>query len=286
MSSNNSKEINNTFKNQKRWNEVYGKNLLEVIAKDPERFNIENLWLSQSQKDLLAYLNFKIRGKKKPLRILDYGSGRGEFSIYLAKLGAEVVGIDIGEDLVKLATQVAAQNEVACTFVCGSIDDLPFDDASFDIVVGCAILHHLPKRGVQNAVSEAYRVLRPNGSAYFTEPIENSAFFDFLQNTISVGSPEAANYRPSILNKGAWQKHLAEADDRALSNKELVTAKGKFADVYFAYYGMFIRLQRLWRNATFGKLLAKLDHYATHPSSPIKKLSQSVLVRYEKGENN
>ncbi len=286
MSSNRIKEITNTFKDQKRWNEVYGKNLLDVIAADPERFNIENLWLTQNQKDLLAIINAKLQAQGKPLRVLDYGSGRGEFSIFLAKLGAVVVGIDIGEDLVKLATQVAKQNEVNCSFVCGSIDELPFEDSSFDVVVGCAILHHLPKQGVKRAISEAYRVLKPTGVAYFTEPIENSAFFDFVQNTIPVGSLEAANYRPSIFNKKAWQKHLAEADDRALSDKELVIAKGKFANVYFSYYGMFIRLQRLWKNETFVKLLAKIDRYATPPSSPIKKLSQSVLVRYEKGEIN
>jgi len=282
----NRKEISHIYKNQNRWNEVYGKNLLETIAKDPERFNIENLWLTQNQKDLLALINAKIQASEKPLRILDYGSGRGEFSIFMAKLGAEVVGIDIGEDLVKLATQIAAQNKVDCTFECGSIDDLPFGSKSFDVVVGCAILHHLPKQGVKRALSEAYRVLKSGGSAHFTEPIENSAFFDYLQNTIPVGSLEAANYRPSILNKKAWKKHLAEADDRALSNKELVGAKGGFDTIHFKYYGMFIRLQRLWQNATLGKILTKIDHYATHPNSPIKKLSQSVLVSYEKGKNN
>jgi ubiquinone/menaquinone biosynthesis C-methylase UbiE len=280
--SRNHKDIDHTFKDQKRWNEVYGKNLLSVIASDPERFNLENLWLTQSQKDLLALLYAKIQGSNTPLKILDYGSGRGEFSIFLAKLGAEVVGIDIGEDLVKLATITAKQNEVDCSFICGSIDDLPFDDASFDTVVGCAILHHLPKQGVKKAIHEAYRVLKSGGTAYFTEPIENSAIFDYLQNTIPVGNPEATNYRPSILNKKAWQKHLAEADDRALSNTELLFAKAGFTSVRFQYYGMFIRLKRLWNNTLFIQLLTKMDHYASHPNSPIRKLSQSVLVSYKK----
>ena len=282
MSSNKQKEINHTFKDQKRWNEVYGKNLLDIMGTDPEQFNIEHLGLTQNQKDLLDFLSVKILKSKKPLKILDYGSGRGEFSIFLAKLGAEVVGIDIGEDLVNLATQIAVQNSVSCSFVCGSIDNLPFDNESFDIVVGCAILHHLPKQGVQSSLREAYRVLKPNGSAFFTEPIENSIIFDFVQNTIPVGKPESTNYRPSILHKKAWKKHLYEADDRALSNKELIAAKGKFTAVDFTYYGMFIRLHRLWRNASFGKLLTTLDRYATHTYSPIKKLSQSVLVQYDK----
>ncbi len=282
MSSNKQKEINHTFKDQKRWNEVYGKNLLDIMGTDPEQFNIEHLGLTQNQKDLLDFLSIKIQRSTEPLKILDYGSGRGEFSIFLAKQGAEVVGIDIGEDLVNLATQIAAQNGVSCSFVCGSIDNLPFDNESFDIVVGCAILHHLPEQGVQSAVREAYRVLKPYGSAFFTEPIENSVIFDFLQNTIPVGKPEASNYRPSILHKKAWKKHLSGADDRALSNKELIAAKGKFTTVGFIYYGMFIRFHRLWRNTTFGKILTTIDRYATHNYSPVKKLSQSVLVRYDK----
>gem|GEM_PF-2259050 len=84
------------------------------------------------------------------------------------------------------------------------------------------------------------------------------------------------------MNKKAWQKHLTEADDRALSNTELVSAKAGFTSVRFQYYGMFIRLNRLWNNTSFIQLLTKMDHYATHPNSPIKKLSQSVLVSYRK----
>jgi 2-polyprenyl-3-methyl-5-hydroxy-6-metoxy-1,4-benzoquinol methylase len=282
VSNKNRKEVNHSFKDQKRWNEIYGKNLLDTIATDPERFNIEHLWLTQNQKDLLALLNTHIQKSTQPLRILDYGSGRGEFSIFLAKLGAQVVGIDIGEDLVLLATKIAEQNDVDCTFVCGSIDQHPFQDESFDIVVGCAILHHLPQQGVKSAVCEAYRVLKPGGSAHFTEPIENSALFDYLQNTIPVGKPNSNSYRPSILNKKAWQKHLAEADDRALSDQELTASKGEFHSVYFNYYGMFIRLQRLWKNTAFLRLLNAIDKHATSSYSPIKKLSQSVLVSYQK----
>ena len=136
--------------------------------------------------------------------------------------------------------------------------NLPFDYQSFDIVVDCAILHHLPERSVQGALKEAYRVLKPNSSAVFTDPKENSVIFNFLQNMIPVDKLEAHNCIPSILNKIAWKKHLSKADDRALSNKELTTAKENFTAVDFTYYIMFIRLRRLWRNAYFGKILTTL----------------------------
>lgn len=286
MSTISSKKIDHTYKDQYRWNRVYGKELLEVMAVNPTSFNLDNLWLSESQKDLLSIINAQIENSSERLKILDFGSGRGEFSIFMAKLGAQVVGIDIGSDLIKLARKIALQNKADCTFVQGNINDLPFDNEEFDIVVGCTILHHLPILGVKSSLSEAYRVLKPGGTAYFTEPIENNPFLDYLQNLVPVGNPADSNYRPSILQKSAWKKYLDEADDRALSNKELEQAKGYFKSVKFRYYGMFIRLQRLWKNHYFTLLLKAIDRYTTHPLSPINKLSQSVLVTYYKGEEN
>ena len=58
--------------------------------------------------------------------VLEFGSGRGEFTVALAKLGASATGIDVGEDLVKLARRVALLNQVQCEYVVGRIEELPF----------------------------------------------------------------------------------------------------------------------------------------------------------------
>lgn len=286
MTNTNTKEIDGAYKDQHRWNRIHGQELLAVQAANPSLFKMENLWLTENQRDLLTIIHNKTRNSKERLKILDYGSGRGEFSIFMAKLGAEVIGIDIGQDLIKLAKQIALQNDADCTFVHGNINNLPFGDAEFDIVVGCAILHHLPKLGVRSSLREAYRVLKPGGTAHFSEPIENNLFFNYLQNLIPVGHTTDSNYRPSMLQKSAWRKYLAESDDRALSNRELEEAKGSFTSVYFQYYGMFIRLQRLWGNPKLTSLLKTVDRFASHRRSPIKKLSQSVLVSYHKSAEN
>jgi ubiquinone/menaquinone biosynthesis C-methylase UbiE len=45
-----------------------------------------------------------------------------------------------------------------------SATDLPFPDASFDVVVSCTMLHHIPSPAEQDTVlGEAIRVLRPGG---------------------------------------------------------------------------------------------------------------------------
>jgi len=49
----------------------------------------------------------------------------------------------------------------------GNAHVLPFADASFDVVYGCSILHHLD---VGAALREVRRVLRPGGRLVFSEP--------------------------------------------------------------------------------------------------------------------
>ncbi len=181
-----------------------------------------------------------------------------------------------------MAQSVAQVNEVECEFVVGSIDALPFPDESFDVVVGSAILHHLPRQGVVDALGEAYRVLRPGGRALFIEPIENSRLFDLAQNLLPVGKPGTPRYRPSVLQRAQWKAYLEAADDRSLSNAELMAARGRFPGVDFSYYGWLARLERVFHNAEVRKVLARMDVFLTHPNSPVRKLSQTTLVTYWK----
>lgn len=219
------RKVENTFQNQNRWNDSYGRSNSTVIQDTPEAFIIDPTKFSRQKSELIEAMS-DIEGKQ----ILEFGSGRGEFSTALAKLGGIVTGIDIGEDLIELAKRIATLNNVKCEYIVGSIDKLHFQDDTFDFVVGTAILHHLPKKAVKDSLNEAYRVLKLGGMALFIEPIENSKFFDFIQNLFPVGKPNTPQYRPSILQRAKWTAYLQEADDRALSNIELTNAKGCFRD--------------------------------------------------------
>lgn len=271
------KKVETTFLDQSRWDHDYGTASLEILEKNPDEFIVSTSKFSRAKLDLIQAMG-DIRGKK----ILDFGCGRGEFSIALAKMGAIVTGIDIGSDLIELSRQVAELNGVSCDFVVGSIHELPFEDGSFDFVVGNDILHHLPQQGVADSVKEAYRVLGPGGKALFTEPMENSKAFDFLQNLIPVGEPGTSRYRPSILQRAKFKKFLEEVDDRQLSQAELVKAKGGFRKAEFSYYGLLIRLQRLFPAPAVRKALLSIDKVLTHNYSPFKILGQKGLIIYTK----
>lgn len=104
--------------------------------------------------------------------VLDAGCGVGWGSVALANAGAhQVVGLDIDELAIANARDRAdARERAAATtmFVRGDLRALPFDDASFDLVVCFEALEHVtdPDR----VLDELRRVLRPNGVLAVSSP--------------------------------------------------------------------------------------------------------------------
>jgi len=95
-------------------------------------------------------------------RVLDVGTGPGITAAAARARGADVVGIDFSEPMV----EEARRRHPNVTFQVASADDLPFDEDSFDAVVGNFVFHHLGDPG--RVLQEARRVLRPGGRVGFT----------------------------------------------------------------------------------------------------------------------
>src|SRR3954471_5010420 len=100
-------------------------------------------------------------------RALEIGAGTGYFSLNLMRAGliGELVATDISQgmldELAASARGLGLEVETACT----EAERLPFDDDSFDLVFGHAVLHHLPD--LDAAFREFRRVLRPGGRIAF-----------------------------------------------------------------------------------------------------------------------
>lgn len=106
-----------------------------------------------------------LRGKK----VLDYGCGDGAFSSLLVSRGAMVCGIDISSELIKRAqTANPAQPNGFPQFFVADAHHTPFPDGQFDLVFGNGALHHLD---LMRAYGEIARVLKPEGRAFFQEPM-------------------------------------------------------------------------------------------------------------------
>jgi ubiquinone/menaquinone biosynthesis C-methylase UbiE len=99
---------------------------------------------------------------------LEIGSGTGYFSLNLVQLGVieRLTATDISPGMLKrLASTAEALGLDGVTTVTTEAEALPFEDESFDLVFGHAVLHHIPD--LDKAFAEFRRVLRPGGMIAF-----------------------------------------------------------------------------------------------------------------------
>lgn len=94
-------------------------------------------------------------------RILDVGCGNGRLTTFLS-LDVDYTGVDNAENIIKIAQKQYANDNR--TFAVGSMMELPFADNSFDCVIACASLHHVPGYAAQlQSLQEMHRVLQADG---------------------------------------------------------------------------------------------------------------------------
>ncbi len=104
--------------------------------------------------------NLIISRIKNGNKVLDIGCGNGRFCPTVINVGADYTGIDIAENLIK----IAKKNYPAGKFAIAAANNLPFPDQTFDTVISIAVLHHLPSKKLrQRFLQEIRRVLKNNG---------------------------------------------------------------------------------------------------------------------------
>ena len=104
--------------------------------------------------------------------VLDLGTGTGVAAITAARLGARVSGLDLTPVLLEHARENSRIAGLDIAWVEGDAEQLPFPDASFDVVVSQFGHMFAPRPDV--ATSEIRRVLRPGGRvAFATWPPEH-----------------------------------------------------------------------------------------------------------------
>lgn len=116
------------------------------------------------------YENTMGKGFQSVDRFLDIGCGSGLILLNLASLGfiSKAYGIDLSFDMLKECKNNANKLGIDVFLAHGDVDYLPFKSNRFDLIIGHAILHHLPD--IKMVLSEVYRLLKPNGICIFTEP--------------------------------------------------------------------------------------------------------------------
>jgi len=98
--------------------------------------------------------------------VLDVGCGTGTLPLEAARhvgRAGRVAGVDPGAEQIARARAKAARRHVSIEFQTGVIEQLPFPDQTFDVVLSTLMMHHLPASLKRQGLAEIARVLKPGG---------------------------------------------------------------------------------------------------------------------------
>jgi SAM-dependent methyltransferase len=136
-------------------------------------------------------------------RSLEIGAGTGYFSLNLLQAGVvrEATCTDISPGMLSALALNAERLGLRVRTACADAESLPFPDSSFDLVLGHAVLHHLPD--LPRAFTEFRRVLVPGGRIVFAG--EPSRFGDRLAAIPKASAHRLAPVWRAALRAGAPQ---------------------------------------------------------------------------------
>ena len=174
-------------------------------------------------------------------RLIELGCGNARLARSLLQryAGSQLVGLEV--DAVQHAQNVANPQE-RLVFMTGSAESIPFPDASFDGALMLKSLHHVPLDGMDQALAEVARVVRPGGWFYVSEPIFGGSLNEIVR----------------LYNDENTVRHAAQAAlDRALSSGKHweATAERRFAQP--AHFKNWAEFEQRMLYPSFA------DHYIT-----------------------
>ena len=153
MSTVNKKEIEKFSKMAAEWWDPEGK------FKPLHKFNPIRI---KYIKDNIIY-SFKLKSKEQPLQkinILDIGCGGGLLSEPMARLGANVTGIDASDKNIKIAKLHAKKNKLNINYFCSSPEKLKIKK-KFDVILNMEIIEHV--EDINFFIKSCSKLLKKNG---------------------------------------------------------------------------------------------------------------------------
>ncbi|MEZ5426308.1 MAG: class I SAM-dependent methyltransferase [Pyrinomonadaceae bacterium] len=125
--------------------------------------------------------NWVEEGLIQPGKALDLGCGNGRNSVFLARRGFEVEGVDYSRKAIDWAGERIGKAGVSVGLRCQSVFDLEVRTGGFDLVYDSGCFHHIPPHRRRGFVGLVGRVLKPGGWFGLTcfRPEGGSGFTDY-----------------------------------------------------------------------------------------------------------
>ncbi len=130
-------------------------------------------------------------------RVLDVACGTGNAALVAARRFTEVVGLDFAPTLIETGRRRAAAEGTDITFVEGDAQALPFEDASFDVVLSVFGVQFAPDQ--ERAAAELLRVTRPGGTIALANWVPGSSADAFFRTTARFVPPT-----PGLASPWGW----------------------------------------------------------------------------------
>lgn len=130
-------------------------------------------------------------------RVLDFGTGTGRHTVYLARMGFEVYGFDWSDAAIAAAKRTLAKGGLSANLTVWDMTatPLPYTDAFFDAVIAVRVLHHTYVEKILRIVSEITRIIKPGGYLYIECPTYEKALKQ-KQEGIRSEEPEPGTFIP------------------------------------------------------------------------------------------
>jgi len=174
------------------------------------------------------------------VRMLDVACGSGQLAIPAARAGAEVVGIDISEPWIQQARKRAADGGLDARFDVGDVENMPYDDNRFDLVISLIGAMFAPDP--EKAASEMLRVCRPGGRIVMGNWTPEGFVGDFFRTVARHAPPPEM---PSPLLWGTEESVRERLDDgvsdlvvtRRMIRFRYTMPPAMVAEHYLEYFG-------------------------------------------------
>ena len=214
--------------------------------------NVNRYLNPQSNTAYALEFAYHLLGDVRDKTVLDLGCGSGENLVALAGRGANVLGMDISPDLVRLARQRLANAGKVASVSVATAYDTGIPDESVDVVFAIAVLHHLEIPVVRE---EIRRILKKDGQFILSEPIRFSKTLNKLRT-----------YLPARDEISSYEHPLNRSELDKVTQGFTVLAQRNFRLPFVPLLGAHRpnHDERIWKaDRWLNQHFPKLEHYAT-----------------------
>jgi 2-polyprenyl-3-methyl-5-hydroxy-6-metoxy-1,4-benzoquinol methylase len=198
--------------------------------------------------------------------LLDYGCGKGEESVYFARLGARVTAIDISEVGISMLKKRAKRHKLDIRTFEMRCDPTSLPASSFDRIHGLGILHHV---GTEVGLAEVWRLLRPGGVGVFLEPMGDNPTIEAVKRLLMSHARFLAEFHP------------VTEHEQNLTWKEIESSTRRFSRMATYPYHLLYRLKRFIPRS-MRDAVRRFDHGLLSMAPSLRRYAGAVVLQVVK----